>query len=202
MKTPRPSHLELQVLSVLWTAGEATVHEVLAGMPDGKRRAYTTVLSVLQHLESKGLVRKTASGKQNLYFATKTRGVMVGSVIRDLVVRVFNGRAVEFVQQILSEVSLTPGEARAAAGMLLRPRGRAVSFAAGNKPTNPYSKTMAVKKKAAKKAAPAKKAAAKKAAPAKKAAAKKAPAKKAAAKKAPAKKAAVKKAAKKAAKKA
>ena len=172
------------------------MHEVLAGMPDGKRRAYTTVLSVLQHLESKGLVRKTASGKQNLYFATKTRGVMVGSVIRDLVVRVFNGRAAEFVQQILSEVSLTAGEARAAAGMLLRPRGRGVSSAAGNKPTNPYPKTMAVKKKAAKKAAPAKKAAVKKA-PAKKAAVKKAPAKKAAVKKAPAKKA-VKKAAKKA----
>ena len=177
MRTARPSQLELQVLSVLWSAGEATVHEVLSAMPDGKRRAYTTVLTVLQKLESKGLVRKTLSGRQNLYFATKTRGVMVGGVIRDLVSRVFHGRAADFVHQILSEVSLTAGEAKAAAGVLLRRRRRGHAAVAPTKPTNQPTNTMAVKKKAAKKAAPAKKTvakAAKKKAPAKKVATKKA----------------------------
>src|ERR1043165_5300407 len=85
MKTARPSNLELQALSVLWTVGKATVHDVLQRMPDGKSRAYTTVLTVLQKLEAKGLVRKTFNGHHNIYFATKTREVTVGRFIHDVV---------------------------------------------------------------------------------------------------------------------
>ena len=70
MKTVRPSDLELQAMSVLWAAGKATVHDVLQRMPDGKCRAYTTVLTILQKLEAKGLVRKTSTGHHNIYFAT------------------------------------------------------------------------------------------------------------------------------------
>ncbi len=190
MKLARPSNLELQALSVLWSIGQGTVYDVLASLPDRKPRAYTTVLSVLQNLEVKGLVKATYQGRQKIFFATKTRSYMVGAHIRDLVKRVFQGRATEFLAQILAEVTLTAGEARAVAGLLLRQKRGAVG-AALNIPTNKIN-TMAAKKKAAKKAA-AKKAPAKKA-PAKKAAAKKAaPKAKAAKKKAPAKKVAKKK---------
>ena len=60
-------------------------------MPDRKRRAYTTILSVMQKLEEKGLVRKTFNGRQNIYFPTKTREVTVGRFIEDMVKRVFQG---------------------------------------------------------------------------------------------------------------
>jgi len=181
MKTAQPSNLELQVLSVLWTAGKATVHDVLQGMPDGKCRAYTTVLTVLQKLEAKGLARKTFNGHHNIYFATKTREVTVGRFIHDMVMRVFQGRAADLIEQILAGVTLTPGETKAVAGLLLHRRRCRRSAAHQTKPTK--TNTMAAKKKAAaKKAAPAKKAPAKKAAK-KKAAKKKAPAKKVAKKK-------------------
>jgi predicted transcriptional regulator len=176
MKTARPSNLELQALSVLWTVGKATVHDVLQRMPDGKSRAYTTVLTVLQKLEGKGLVRKTFNGHHNIYFATKTREVTVGRFIHDMVMRVFQGRAADLIEQILAGVTLTPGETKAVAGLLLRRRRCSRPAAHQTKPTK--KNTMAAKKKATKKA-PAKKAPAKK----KKAAKKKAPAKKVAKKK-------------------
>lgn len=181
MKTSiRPSELELQAMSVLWTAGQATVHDVLRQLPDGKPRAYTTVLTILQKLESKGLVRKSFNGHHNIYFPAKTREVTVGRFTHEVVNRVFHGRAADLIEQILAGVTLTPGETKAVAGLLLRRRRRTVPVAVQPKPKTPT--TMAAKKKAAKKAAPAKKAPAKKAAK-KKAAKKKAPAKKVAKKK-------------------
>jgi predicted transcriptional regulator len=191
MKIAKPSHLELQVLSVLWAAGCATVHHVMAALPDRKRRAYTTVLSILQKLESKGLVRANYNGKHNIYFATKTREATVGRFIQDLVTRIFHGSAAGLIEQILSEVQLTPGETKAVAGLLRRRKRRSQAASASNKNKTQNTTNMAAKKKAAKKA-PAKKAPAKKA-PAKKAPAKKATKKKAAKKKAPAKKVATKK---------
>jgi BlaI family penicillinase repressor len=181
MKTSvRPSDLELQAMSILWAAGAATVHDVLRQLPDGKPRAYTTVLTILQKLEAKGLVRKKYNGHHNIYFPAKTREVTVGRFIHEVVHRIFHGRATDLIEQILAGVTLTPGETKAVAGLLLRRRRRAVPAAVQPKPKP--TTTMAAKKKAAKKAAPAKKAPAKKAAK-KKAAKKKAPAKKVAKKK-------------------
>ena len=56
-RVTHPSNLELQALSVLWHDGPSTVSAVLETLPDGKDRAYTTVLSVLQSLERKKLVK-------------------------------------------------------------------------------------------------------------------------------------------------
>ena len=62
MKRPRPSELELQVLSVLWDRGPLPVRAIRELLPDGKDRAYTTVLTLLQILEKKGLVGHTSQG--------------------------------------------------------------------------------------------------------------------------------------------
>ena len=55
MKTSKPSDLEMQILSVLWDRGASTAREVLKAMPDGKQRAYTSILSVMQVMEKKAL---------------------------------------------------------------------------------------------------------------------------------------------------
>lgn len=180
----QPSNLELQALSVLWRLGPSTVSTVHEQLPDGKERAYTTVLSVMQSLERKNLVRSERVGRAYEYEATGSREEIVDQATSEFVMNAFGGRVADAVLAILSAGGLTPEEKTEIKRELQR------------------NKTMAAKKtakKAAKKA-PAKKAV-KKAAP-------KAPAKKAAkkaVKKAPAKKAVKKKAAKsakKAAKKA
>ncbi len=64
MTRPRPSDAEVQILSVLWERGPLTVRELREAMPDGKGRAYTTVLSLVQIMEKKGLVGHTAQGRR------------------------------------------------------------------------------------------------------------------------------------------
>jgi predicted transcriptional regulator len=224
----QPTNLELQALSVLWYHGPSTVGAISEEMPDGKERAYTTVLTVLQNLERKKLVKRSAKiGRALVYEAAHPREVIVRKVTSDFLTTAFGGRAGEAVLAILSTGNLTPDEKtsierelRTHTAMAAKKTAKKAAAKPAAKPASKVAKKAPAKKKvalkqAAKKAAskaPAKKVVAKKAsakkAPAKKAAAKKAPVKKAAAKKAPAKKAPAKKApakkapAKKAAKKA
>ena len=104
---PRPSDLELQMLSVLWGRGPSTVRDVLAVMPDGKERAYTTVLSVMQVMEKKGFVRHTASGRTHVYRAVATRRKVLGPMLRGLVRNVFGGSPSLVVQQLVEETGVS-----------------------------------------------------------------------------------------------
>ncbi|MFT3991695.1 MAG: BlaI/MecI/CopY family transcriptional regulator [Luteolibacter sp.] len=180
MATPsHPSNLELQALSVLWQEGPSTVAEVHETLPDGKNRAYTTVLSVMQNLERKNLVNRKRIGRAHVYEAAYSHEIIVQKATQDFLTNAFGGRLAEALLAILSTGQLTPDEKTNIERELQR------------------HKTMAAKKSAKKaaKKTPAKKASTK--APAKKTVKKAA---KKAAKPAPAKKVA-KKVAKKAAKK-
>jgi len=50
--------------------------------------------------------------------------VTVGRYLHDPVPQVFHGRPADLIEQILSRVTLTPGETQAVAGMLRRPNQR------------------------------------------------------------------------------
>ena len=182
MKLAQPSNLELQALSVLWALGEGTVRDVWNSFPDGKARAYTTILTVLQNLERKSLVRKKIKGRTNIYIPSQKKGPMLRPYLRGIVEQVFQGRATELIEQVLSLIQLSEGELQTVARLLSQQRAGGVAGTYQNT-TNRKKETitMAAKKKAAKKA-PAKKAGKKKAAK------KKAPAKKVATKKKSAKK--------------
>jgi len=209
-----PSNLELQALSVLWERGPSTVATVLGALPDGKDRAYTTVLSVMQNLERKRLVLRQRAGRAHVYRPAQPQQDIVGTATRDFLTNAFGGRLGDAVLAILSAGDLTPEEKTNIERELKRHKAMAAKKATKKAPAKKAAKKAPAKKaakkpakKAAKKVAKSAKKAAKKA-PAKKTvkkaakkAAKKAPAKKAA-KKAPAKKKAAKKPAKKAAKKA
>lgn len=214
-KPSHPSNLELQALTVLWHDGPSTVNAVHGSLPDRRERAYTTVLSVMQSLERKKLVKRIRSGRAHTYEPAYSQEIIVRRATDDFITNAFGGRLGEAVLATLSAGSLTPEEKTNIERELQRHKTMAakktVKKAAAKPAKKPASKV--AKKAPAKKAAPKKavKKAAKKA-PAKKAPAKKAvkkvaksakkvakkAAKKVVAKKAPAKKAPAKKAAKKA----
>jgi predicted transcriptional regulator len=110
MKKTQPSNLEMQVLSVLWERGPSTVRDVLAAMPDGKKRAYTTVLSVLQVMEKKGLVSHTRREMTHVYRAAVQRRQVVRPLLRDLVANVFGGSTADAMQHLLNEAPVDDDE--------------------------------------------------------------------------------------------
>jgi len=206
-KATQPSNLELQALSVLWHEGPSTVSAVHESLPDGKQRAYTTVLTIMQNLERKNLVKRNRIGRAHLYRATQSQQTIIRRATRQYLTNTFGGRLGEAVLAILSTGNLTPEEKTTIERELQRHRTMpAKKKTATKRPAKKKAakKKVTPKKKATKKAAkrkPAKKKAAKKKVTPKKKATKKAakrkPAKKKAAKKAAKRKPAKKKAAKK-----
>jgi len=100
---PEPTSAELQVLGVLWDWGPKTAKAVLDLMPDGKRRSYTTVLSMMQQMEKKGLLSRTLEGRAHVYSPATTRRKTLKPMLKSLVSRAFGGRSGTAVQHLLSD---------------------------------------------------------------------------------------------------
>lgn len=98
-----PSNLELQALSVLWHEGPSIVADVLEALSDGKERAYTTVLSVMQKLEKAGWLGHREAGRAYVYFPTCSRDEAGRGSLRGLVDRVFGGDPLAAFQHLLDD---------------------------------------------------------------------------------------------------
>ena len=97
----KPSELELQVLSVLWEHGPLPVRKVHELLRDGKKRAYTTVLAVLQGMERKNLVDHSREGMANIYRPLINQKQAVNPVMKDLLKNIFGGDTSAAVQCLL-----------------------------------------------------------------------------------------------------
>lgn len=106
----KPSELEMQVLTVLWGQGPATVRQILERLPDGKQRAYTTVLTVMQGMSRKGLVTHTQEGPAHLYHPAVQRDEVVRPVMRTLLQNVFGGDPSKVVQALLDSTQVSEDE--------------------------------------------------------------------------------------------
>ncbi len=105
-----PSQLELQVLSLLWEKGALTARQVLAALPDGKPRAYTTVLSTLQVMEKKGLLAHRRQGTAYVYRPRVERREVLRPMLRELVANVFGGKTSSALQHLLEENEVDAAE--------------------------------------------------------------------------------------------
>ena len=83
--TDRESHL----LEVLWAQGPSTVAEVQSKLED--ELAYTTVLTILRVLESKGYVGHDEEGKAHRYKPLIERDAARKSALKHLSSKLFNG---------------------------------------------------------------------------------------------------------------
>ena len=110
MKTVKPSDLEMQILSVLWNRGDSTVREVLEAMPDGKKRAYTSILSIMQVMEKKGLLKHTNRGTAHVYSPAVNRKKIIQPFMRKVLNEIFEGKPSAMMQALLTETSVSENE--------------------------------------------------------------------------------------------
>src|SRR5210317_2083431 len=100
-ESDRPSELEMQILSVLWNNGPQTVRQVLDSMPDGKIRAYTTILSMMQTMTKKGLIEKQSKdGTAHVFAAARTQDAVLKPMIGQMVEHFFFGNRHAVVQML------------------------------------------------------------------------------------------------------
>ena len=99
-----PTGRELEALKVLWARGKATVREIYQELkPRGgeSELAYTTVLSLLQTMEQKGLVGHEAEGKAYAYYPRVRRDRVERRLAGGFLDQVFDGALGEYVARAL-----------------------------------------------------------------------------------------------------
>ena len=92
-----PTDRELEALKVLWRQGQATVREIYEQINAGGTLAYTTVLSLLQVMEQKGLAGHRKQGKTYQYFAKIDREATFRTLAAGFLNRVFEGAVNEYL---------------------------------------------------------------------------------------------------------
>ena len=107
MKPPL-TRRELDVMAVVWTLGSATVGDVHARLPDDL--AYSTVLTILRTLESKGHVRHRQDGKAYRYYAVTRPEDAGDSALDRLVDKVFGGSRELLISRLVAGEEISPEE--------------------------------------------------------------------------------------------
>jgi predicted transcriptional regulator len=96
-----PTERELEALKILWRQGKATVREIYEQINAGGPLAYTTVLSLLQTMEQKGLAGHHKEGKTYQYFAKVERESTFRMLATGFLNRVFEGAVDEYLVHAL-----------------------------------------------------------------------------------------------------
>jgi len=104
MKTepPRPTDAELEILTVLWSIGPATVREVHDVITRRRPAQYSTVLKFMQIMAEKGLVLRDEKQRAHVYKAARPSEWTRKQLAGDLLDRAFNGSAAALVLGALS----------------------------------------------------------------------------------------------------
>jgi BlaI family penicillinase repressor len=90
---PRPTDAELEILTVLWSLGPATVRDVHEAITRRRPAQYSTILKFLQIMAEKGLVRRDESQRAHIYQTTRPREWTQRQLAGDLLERAFSGSA-------------------------------------------------------------------------------------------------------------
>jgi predicted transcriptional regulator len=90
---PRPTDAELELLTVLWSVGPATVRQVYTVVAKGRPAQYSTVLKILQIMADKGLVERDETQRAHVYRAARPREWTQRQLAGDLLERAFSGSA-------------------------------------------------------------------------------------------------------------
>lgn len=112
---------EAHVMRVLWEHGPSIVAEVRDRLSD--ELAYTTVLTILRTLETKGYVAHQEEGRVHRYFAVVKEQAAQRSALRHLTQKLFNGSAELLFTHLVSDQALTPEQIRRMRKILAKKSG-------------------------------------------------------------------------------
>jgi BlaI family transcriptional regulator, penicillinase repressor len=84
---------ELEIMKLVWMRKSATVRDVYEQLRERRKIAYTTVMTMMKILESKGYLKKRQQDRAFVYRPAHRQDQVIGNMIREFIDRVFNGSA-------------------------------------------------------------------------------------------------------------
>jgi len=80
-------------MKVVWECDSATVRDVYEALLKQRKIAYTTVMTMMKILETKGYLKKRRQERAFVYQPVRPKNQVIGGMIREFIDRVFNGAA-------------------------------------------------------------------------------------------------------------
>jgi len=105
-------------MKVVWKLGQATVREVYETLLERRKVAYTTVLTMMKILETKGYLTKDRDERAHVYRPTRAEQTVVRGMVREFVDRVFNGSAQPLLLHLVKDRRLSERELEELARLL------------------------------------------------------------------------------------
>jgi predicted transcriptional regulator len=117
------THRELDIMSVLWDRGEATVTEVRDRIdPD---LAYTSISSMIRTLEIKGYVsHRRGEGKTHVYFPAIEPEAAGESALGRVLDKIYGGSPIKLLAHLVEQHRLSDKELARMRDLLKRPTKR------------------------------------------------------------------------------
>jgi predicted transcriptional regulator len=109
-KTPALTPLELEIMKVVWQKRETTVRDVYEVLRERRPVAYTTVMTMMGVLATKGHLKRQRHERAYLYRPTRPASAAIKSMVADFVDRVFDGAAQPLLVQLVKDRRLSKKE--------------------------------------------------------------------------------------------
>ena len=106
-KTRTLTEQELEIMKVVWERKTATVRDVYETLRERKPVAYTTVMTMMNILETKGHLVKRPEGRAYVYEPAHAQTQVISGMVQDFVDRVFDGAAQPLLLSLVRERKLS-----------------------------------------------------------------------------------------------
>ena len=97
-------------MKVVWQKGDVTVRDVYETLLERRKIAYTSVLTMMKILAEKGHLKRRREDRAYVYKPTRPETIVVRSMVREFVNRVFDGSAQPLLVQLVKDRRLTEEE--------------------------------------------------------------------------------------------
>jgi predicted transcriptional regulator len=115
---------QLEIMSVVWGRGEATVGEIWTELSRRRKVARNTVQTMVVRLADKGWLKHRAQGNTFYYRAVQHKDAARRRIVRRLVETLFHGSTEGLVLALLDDDKLTKQEAEQIRALIGKASGR------------------------------------------------------------------------------
>jgi len=107
MAEPKLTKLELQIMEMLWSRGDASIREIQDAFPGKNKPAYTTIQTTVYRLEGKKAVRRVKKvGNFHIFAAVVSRSAAQRRLVDDLLT-LFGGSSQPVMAHLIESGKLT-----------------------------------------------------------------------------------------------
>jgi predicted transcriptional regulator len=105
------TQLELEIMQIVWKAGETTVNDISDSLRQtGHPLALPSIRTMLSILEDKGYVKRRREGREHVYRAVVSGEQAQRRILKDIIERAFDGSASHLVAALVNGEMVSKGE--------------------------------------------------------------------------------------------